>query len=151
MEPCPHERGVVIEHAVRDGRHQGERDQAVRQGESDAGEEQQTGGDRHAEGDEHEGDIEGGPQRRIFASRPFRIEPCRAEAQPVEESGLHCYRYGERQSEAAIFRRPEEFRDQKSDREITDNVDEIGGEHLHAGSSSGMPIPAAMALKCNAA
>ena len=153
VEACPHQRGVVIEHAVRDGRHEGERDQPVRQGELDAGEEKQTGGDRHAERDDDEGDIEGRAQRGSFASHPFRIEACRAEAQPVEESSLHCYRYGERQGEAAVFRRPEEFRDQKSDREITDNIDEISGEHPHAGGSWGTPIPAAaaMALKRNGA
>ncbi len=151
MEACPHQRGVVIEHAVGDSRNEGERDQSIRQSELDAGEEQQTGGDRHAEGDDDEGEIEGSAQRRSFASHPFRIEARGAEAQPVEERPLHGYRYGEGQGEAAIFRRPEEFRDQKSDREITDNVDKIGGEHPHAGGSSHMPIPAAMALKRNAA
>ena len=131
VEAGADQRRVIVEQAVGDGDAERQQDEAVREGESDAGQQQ------HAGAADSPMAMMAKPKssvaRSVGSSQPdaLRIKARRAEPDPVEKGGLHGDRRGVGEGEAAIFRQAQKLRDEQPDREIEQDVAEKGDENRH--------------------
>jgi len=137
VKPGAHQGRVEVEQAVGDGGSEGQSDQAMREREFDAGHEEQGRPDRQNGGDKREGHIEGGAQSRVASARALRIEARGAKPEPIEKGGLHRRGRGKRQGKSAVFLRPQELGDEKSNGEVEEDVQEKGDKNLHAAADPG--------------
>ena len=136
------ERRAIVEEGAAKPRDRRQRDEAGRQPEVEIGERKDERAEPDQRRDASETDIEGRADRRRFEARARRIEPHRRQSQPVEARRVdeHGGRPGD--GETAEFGRPEQFRDQQTDKEIDEGVRGESEPDDHRDESSSLAIGA---------
>ena len=132
MKAGAHQGGVIIEKSVGDGGRDGQSHETLRQSEGHACEHGHECQSDEAAGKNGKGRVERGAQFRPRAAAALGIEADRREPDPIEGGGLDDDGHGERQREPAKLLRPQELRDQETDGEVEQGVDEESEDDFHA-------------------
>ena len=133
VEPRPGEGGVVVEHADAERRQPGaaqNRLAPVRAaGEAEGPAEGRGGQEQQA--DAQVGPVEPVADPRLVDPHASRVEPCRREAQPLEQHRVQHDGAGGREGEPAEIGGPQQLGDQQAEDEVEPRIEDEGGDHGH--------------------
>ena len=132
MKAGAHQGGVIIEKSVADGGRDGQSDETLRQSEGHACEHGHECQSHDAARKNGKGRVERGAQFRPRAAAALGIEADRRKPDPIEGGVLDDDGHGERQREPAKLLRPQELRDQQTDGEVAQGIDEESENDFHA-------------------